>query len=172
MHPPDIFYLGFLLFCIIRGIFRGATKEGFTIAGVFCGFYLASVFYPYPAAIVMRIWGRETAFNLIGFFSIFLSILFLFSIGGIIAAYFLHGKVTFTGHRIFGGGLGLVKGLLIASVVIIALIGFVPKRSVAIKNSMLLSAEGMLSEEIVRIAPEDMERLFRRNLEKMNTLKP
>jgi len=133
MHPLNVLYLGFLLFCVIRGIVKGIATEGFTIAAVYCGFYLASVFYRYPAAIVVRVCKRETVFNRIGFFSIFFCIVLLFSIGGLIAAYVYYGKDTVTGGRVCGGGLSLVKGMLIICVVIIALISLFPNTLVQLK---------------------------------------
>jgi len=88
---------------------------------------------------------------------IFCVIFILISIGGIIIKYIL--KIAFLGwmDRICGAGFGIIKGILIVSVLLIALTAFLSKDSEIIKDSKLAPHVTMISENMAKVVSKDMK---------------
>ena len=160
MNPLDMVILVILSYCLIRGIFRGLVKEISSIIGVLAGFYAAYSYYPLLAKPLAR-WISSTPFmNILSFMIIFCVIFILISILGIIIKYLLN--IAFLGwiDRICGAGFGIIKGILIVSVVLISLTAFLPKGAPIVKNSLLSPHVTLVSEKMVKIVSKDMKHLY------------
>ena len=160
MNPLDMVILVILGYCLIRGIFRGLVKEISSIIGVLAGFYAAYSYYPLLAKPLAR-WISSTPFmNILSFMIIFCVIFILISILGIIIKYLLN--IAFLGwiDRICGAGFGIIKGILIVSVVLISLTAFLPKGAPIVKNSLLSPHVTLISEKMVKIVSKDMKHLY------------
>ena len=68
------------------------------------------------------------------------------------------------GSRLAGAGIGTLKGIFLISVLCIPLVTFLPKNYARIRNSTLFSLESALSEEMVGLVSEDMQRGFKRHM--------
>ena len=147
MNPFDIFIIIVLGYSIVRGLFRGLVKEASSIIGVLSGFYAAYSYYP-------------SYLNILSFLIIFCSILIIISILGIVIKYLLN--VAFLGwvDRICGVGFGLIKGVLIITVLFIILTTFLPKGAPLIKKSVLAPHVIWISEKMVRAVPMEMKKDF------------
>ena len=160
MNPLDMVILVILGYCLIRGIFRGLVKEISSIIGVLAGFYAAYSNYPLLAKPLAR-WISNTPYlNILSFMIIFCVIFILISILGIIIKYLLN--IAFLGwvDRICGAGFGIIKGVLIVSVVLISLTAFLPMGAPVIKNSLLSPHATLISEKMVKIVSKDMKHLY------------
>jgi len=156
----DIFIIIVLAYCLIRGIFRGLIKEVSAIIGVFAGFYAACTYYPVVAKLLSP-WISNTAYlNILSFLIIFCLLLILISILGVIIKYIF--KVAFLGwvDRICGAGFGIVKGILIVSIVLMTLTAFLKKGSPLIKDSLLAPHVTVISENLAKVVPKDMKKAF------------
>lgn len=167
MNLLDIFITVVLAYCLIRGIFRGLIKEVSAIVGVLAGFYAAYTHYPVVADLLER-WVANTAYlNILSFLVIFCSVFILVSVLGIIIKYIL--KIAFLGwvDRICGAGFGLVKGILIVSVVLITLTAFLQKGTPLIRDSLLAPHVTVISEKMAKVVSKDMKRAFGDKLDEL-----
>jgi membrane protein required for colicin V production len=167
MNPFDIIIIVILGYSLVRGIFRGLVKEVSSIIGVLGGFYAAFTYYPMLAKLLSGLI-RETAYlNILSFMIIFCSVLIIVGILGIIIKYLLN--IAFLGwvDRIGGVGFGLIKGILIASILFITLTAFLPKGSAFLKNSMLAPHVSWVSEKMAKVVSKEMKQDFTAKLEEL-----
>ena len=160
MNPFDIIIIAILGYSLVRGIFRGLVKEVSSIIGVLGGFYAAFTYYTMLAKSLSGLI-RETAYlNILSFLIIFCSVLIVVGILGIIIKYLLN--IAFLGwvDRIGGVGFGLVKGILIASILFITFTAFLPKGSAFLKNSMLAPHVSWVSEKMSKVVSKEMKQDF------------
>lgn len=160
MNPFDIFIIVVLAFCLIRGIFRGLVKEISSIIGVLGGFYAAYTYYPFVAGLISPWISNKVYLNIISFVLLFSIILILISILGVILKYLMNIASLGWFDRILGAGFGFVKGVLIVSVIFVALTAFLPKGAPVIKNSILSPKVALVSENLAKIVSKDMKQQY------------
>jgi membrane protein required for colicin V production len=168
MNSFDVVVAIILGFCLIRGIFRGLVKEMASIIGVLAGFYAAYTYYPEMAGLLSR-WISNTVYlNITSFMVIFCLILIIISIMGVVLKYLM--SIAHLGwvDRVSGAGFGILKGVLIASIMLVTLTAFLPKGSPLVRDSLLAPHINMLSENMAMIISDDMQKAFG---EKMGELK-
>jgi membrane protein required for colicin V production len=155
----------------VAGLVAGFARVGIgflaAILGVMFGFW----FYGIPAGWVHRYLHSVAASNLIGFLLVFWAIL---AIGALLA------KVTsklfkWTGlswlDRLLGGAFGLVRGALIAVVMIAVLLAFTPKPmpNWMVKSEVLPYAMEA-SDVIASLAPNAIKSAFRESVLELRRL--
>lgn len=164
MNILDILILVILGFCIVRGIFRGIIKELTSIVGVFVGFYVAYNYYSVVAHVISRFFTNKAYLNIVSFFLAF-TILFLAVglVGVILKRVF---KVVALGwaDRLLGATFGLVKAVLIVSVLLVPLTAFLPQKSSIIKDSLLAPYATTISQVMVTVVPQEMKEKFGDNI--------
>ena len=160
MNPFDIFIIIVVGYSLIRGLFRGLVKEVSSIIGVLGGFYAAYSYYPTVAKLLSGLIINPSYLNILSFLVIFCSILIVISILGVVIKYLMN--VAFLGwvDRACGLGFGLIKGLLIVTVLFIILTTFLPKGAPLIKKSVLAPHVIWISEKMVNVVPEEMKKDF------------
>jgi membrane protein required for colicin V production len=160
MNPFDIVIIVILSFCLIRGIFRGLVKEVSAIIGVLAGFYAAYTYYVQTAKYLSRWISNVSYCNILSFLIIFCGVLIIVNILGIIIKYIL--KIASMGwiDRISGAGFGIIKAVLIVSILLIMLTAFLPKGSPIIRNSMFAPYITMVSERLAKVIPPSMKDQF------------
>jgi membrane protein required for colicin V production len=160
MNPFDILVVVIVAFTLIRGIFRGLVKELSSIIGVLAGFYAAYTYYPDLAAVLGRWISNVGYLNILSFLVIFSTILVIISILGVIIKYLLN--IAFLGwmDRICGAGFGLIKGLLIVSILLICFTAFLPKGAPVIRDSLLAPHVARVSENLAKVVSKTMKQQF------------
>lgn len=160
MNFFDIIVIVILGYCLIRGIFRGLVKELSSIIGVFGGYYAAYTYYPVLAKPLSKWIANAGYLNIFSFLIIFCGVFIIISILGIIINYLL--KIVFLGwlDRVSGAMFGAMKGILIVSVLLIALTAFLPKGTPVIKDSLLSPYVTLVSEKMAKVIPKDMKHAF------------
>jgi membrane protein required for colicin V production len=164
MNPLDIVIVVILGFGLIRGFFRGLVKELSSIIGVIAGFFAANLYHPLLIPW-FKSWISNTAYiQIICFAIVFVGVFVIVSILGIIIKYLLN--VAFLGwaDRIFGILFGLVKGVLISAVILMALTAFLPKNSPLIKNSLLAPHISLVTQKMAYVVPQEMKDKYRSKL--------
>jgi membrane protein required for colicin V production len=165
MNPFDIFIIIVLGYSIVRGLFRGLVKEASSIIGVLGGFYAAYSYYPMLAKLLSGLIVNSSYLNILSFLIIFCGVLIIISMLGVVVKYLLN--VAFLGwvDRICGFGFGLIKGVLIITVLFIILTAFLPKGAPLIKESVLAPHAVWISEKLVHAVPNEMKKDFFGKLE-------
>jgi membrane protein required for colicin V production len=157
-------------FCLIRGIFRGLIKEISSIVGVLTGYYAAYTYYDYPAKLLSQ-WLSNTGYiNLLSFFIIFCLVFLIISILGVIIKYLLSISHLGWADRISGAVFGLIKGILIASILLLALTTFLPKGAPVVKKSFLAPHVALISETMVKVVPKQMKQQFKIKFKELQTI--
>lgn len=160
MNPFDVFIILVLGYSIVRGLFRGLVKEVSSIIGVLGGFYAAYSYYPMVAKLLSGLIAEQSYLNILSFLIIFCGILIIISILGVVIKYLLN--VAFLGwiDRVCGVGFGLIKGVLIVTVLFIILTTFLSKGAPLIKKSILAPHVIWISEKMVGLVSEEMKKDF------------
>ena len=160
MNPFDTIIIVILGYSLVRGIFRGLVKEVSSIIGVLGGFYAAFTYYNMLAKLLSGLIKQTAYLNILSFLIIFCGVLIIVGILGVFIKYLLN--IAFLGwvDRIGGVGFGLVKGILIASILFITLTAFLPKGSAFLKNSMLAPHVSWVSEKMAKVVSKEMKQDF------------
>jgi membrane protein required for colicin V production len=149
----------------VAGLAAGFARVGIGFLAAILGVVFGFWFYGIPAGWVHRYLHSEAASNLIGFLLVFWAIL---AIGALFA------KVTsklfkWTGlswlDRLLGGAFGVVRGALIAVVMIAVLLAFTPKPmpNWMVKSEVLPYAMEA-SNVIASLAPNAIKNAFRESM--------
>ncbi len=167
MNTFDIVIIIIVGFCLIRGVFRGLIKEISSIIGVFGGFYAAYTYYTVIAKSLSGWISNDSYCNILSFMIIFCGVFLIISILGIIIKYILN--IAFLGwvDRICGAGFGIIKGILIVSVLLIAFTSFLPKGAPVIKKSLLAPHVTSISEKMAKVVPKEMKQKFATKIEEL-----
>jgi len=167
MNPFDIFIIVIVGYCLVRGLFRGLVKEVSSIIGVLGGFYAAYLYYPLAAKWLNRLISDPAYLKILSFLIIFCTVLIIINVLGIIIKYLLN--IAFLGwvDRIFGIAFGVLKAVLIVSVLFIILTAFLPKGAPIIKNSLLAPYVIWVSENMAKVISKDMKEDFSEKLEEL-----
>ncbi|MDH4205388.1 MAG: CvpA family protein [Desulfobacteraceae bacterium] len=168
MNLFDLIIISILCFCLIRGIFTGLIREVLSVTGVLAGFLAASTSYVKVAKFLPHWIPDASKIKLLSFLSIFFGFIITISILGGIIKSLLKIDLLRSVDRTFGAGVGIVKGVLIVSVLLLALTAFLPEDESIIKNSLFSSHFTLVSEKMARIVSKDMKHGF---LEKIGAYK-
>jgi membrane protein required for colicin V production len=160
MNPFDIFIIIVIGYSTVRGLFRGLVREASSIIGVLGGFYAAYSYYPQMAKLLAGFITNPSYQNIMSFLIIFCSVLIIISILGMVIKYLLN--VAFLGwiDRFCGVGFGLIKGVLIVTVLFIILTMFLPTGAPLIKKSILAPHVIWISEKMVNVVSKEMKKDF------------
>ena len=164
MNPFDILIIIVLGYSLVRGLFRGLVKELSSIIGVLGGFYAAYTYYKVLAGLLSRLIHDISYLNILSFLIIFCGVLIIVGVLGVIIKYLLN--IAFLGwiDRIGGVVFGVLKGILIVSVLFITLTAFLPKGTAFIKNSELAPHVSWISEKMANVISKEMKQDFNAKL--------
>ncbi|MFZ7127336.1 MAG: CvpA family protein [Desulfobacterales bacterium] len=160
MNALDIIIGVILVYCLVRGIFRGLIEEVSSIIGVLGGFYGAFTYYPEAARLLGRWISNDAYANIVGFLIIFALVVILVGILGIVIKYLMNIASLGWADRILGAGAGALKGILIVSVLLVALTTFLPKGAPVIRESILAPRVTVVSEALARVVSQEMKAQF------------
>lgn len=164
MNILDIVIGVILGFCLIRGIFRGTVKEITSIIGVFVGFFAAYTYYPVLGNWLSRLITNKSTLNIVSFLITFTIVFLTVGFIGILLRHALKAFALGWFDRIFGGTFGLVKAILIVSVLLVPLMTFLPQKAPIIKDSFLAPHVSTLSEKMITVVPKEMKQKFGDNI--------
>jgi membrane protein required for colicin V production len=171
MNLFDIAIIIIVSFCLIRGVFHGILGELSSIVGVIAGFYGAYTYYHEftpmlkKVAFFKKYLSNEAVINIIVFFILFSIIFIIITLIAIGLEKLL--KVAFLGwiDKIFGAVFGIVKGVLIVSVIYIILTTFIPKNNKMVTQSTLSPYVAKVSAVMTLFISNNMSKGFMERLE-------
>jgi len=164
MNPFDILIIVVLGYSLVRGLFRGLVKEVSSLIGVLGGFYAAYTYYKVLAGWLAGLIHDISYLNILSFLIIFCGVLIVVGVLGVVIKYLLN--IAFLGwvDRIGGVVFGVLKGILIVSILFITLTAFLPKGTAFIKNSELAPHVSWISEKMANVISEEMKQDFKAKL--------
>jgi membrane protein required for colicin V production len=168
----DIAIVLIVVASVIGSVRRGLTRELVALAALIAGVLTALWWYPEPA----RYLEPYTSSPAVAGFISFLVIVILFILTGWIVARLLSMLVKAAGlrwfDRLLGAAFGLLRGILTAAVLVLALVAFRPGPSPAqsVAHSRLAPAVLYGSRTIMMLAPRRLKQEFERGLERVQAL--
>lgn len=148
----DIVLIAIVGISTLFGIWKGFIGELFSLVFLIIGLILSFLYYPEAAVIFSKYMSKQAA-NAVGFAAIFVFVLLV----GVLVTYFtrkifLHGPIK-TIDRILGAVFGVVRGVLIAAIIVIVMAASQANNKLVIQSRLsphLL--EGM--KTVFKLTPE------------------
>ena len=165
MNAFDIVVAVILSYSLIRGLFRGLVKELASIIGVLGGFFAAYSLYGVAAGYLSGLVSNPAYRNILAFMVIFCVVVILVNLLAVVIKYVL--RIVFLGwlDRLGGVAFGVVKGVLIVSVIFLVLTAFLPKGTPLIRDSMSAPHISMVSEKLAALVSNDIKSEFSAKLD-------
>jgi len=161
----DICLLIIILFTFIFGIIKGFLRQIVGIIAVIAGLILAALYHPQAAIWINKVIHHEVIAFFLSFVLIFLIVLCLGWIIGMLLSKILKGPLKFINH-VFGGFLGILKGVLIGGVLTFAMLVF-PVDRIALENSRIAPVCLATTKLTVNLIPQDLRNQFREAYKKI-----
>jgi membrane protein required for colicin V production len=159
MNWIDVILISILALTTILGVVKGLVKQIFGLLAVIIGLILALGFYSQVSSLYLRFISNEVLAHFLGFLTIFLIVLCLGWVSSYTLSKFIKGPLRFL-NNILGGGLGLLKGILICGVVVFALLVF-PISKKALKESALSPVCLQMTRAIISLIPKELKERFK-----------
>ena len=164
MNYADWAILAVLLISVVSATAQGFFHEAFGIAGLVVGYLVAAWQYPRLAAWfephLKSPWLGEIA----GFLIIFLAVVIVAGILGRIVRWAMQEAGLSVVDRTLGGLLGLLKGVLFVSVILMGMTAFTPT-SRALDGSQLAPYFLVLGRAAIWVAPSQLRARFYQGLD-------
>jgi membrane protein required for colicin V production len=155
----DFVFVGIVLISTIVALMKGLAREIISLVALVGGFILAVLYYPIPGLAMADLTSSESVANLIGFLIIFLGCILI----GAIAAYLFNRFIKAASleliDRLLGGIYGLLRGWIVSSIIVLALIAF-PIREGLITHSFLAPYLLAGARTAVLLVPQDLKDKF------------
>lgn len=159
MNWIDVILISILALTSILGVIKGLVKQVFGLLAGIIGLILALGFYSQVSWIYLRFVSNEVLANFLGFLTIFLVVLSLGWVSSYCLSKFIKGPLKLL-NNILGGGLGLLKGILICGVVVFALLVF-PISKKALKESVLSPVCLQMTRAMISLIPQELKEKFK-----------
>ena len=156
----DIILIAILLITLILGVIKGLIRQIIGILAVIVGLILAVYNYASVALVFERFVPNVTLTYLLGFFAEFIAVLCLGWLLAYLLSKLMKGPLKFLNH-VFGGALGLLKGILICGVIVLALLIF-PREKKALTESVLAPYCLQITRAMYYLIPRSLKQEFKR----------
>ena len=154
----DLILLVILGLTVLFGIMKGFVRQIIGILAVIVGLISAVNYYLVVSDFFSRWISNTSLSHFIAFFAVFIAVLCL---GGLLSFLFskvIRGPLKFVNNAL-GGGLGLLKGLLICGVIVFAMLVF-PIKEDALKQSFLARYCVRVTKAVIYLIPDDLKVKF------------
>lgn len=155
----DILLIVILIITFILGLIKGFIRQIIGILAVIIGLILAVNFYPFVSDFYLRWITHKVLPYLLGFLTIFFAVLGLGWLISHLLSKLMKGPLKFLNH-VLGGGIGLLKGILICGVVVFAFLLF-PVNKEALKTSKLSPHCVKVTKAVFFLIPKEIKEQFK-----------
>ncbi|MBE1425995.1 membrane protein required for colicin V production [Desulfomicrobium macestii] len=160
MNTLDIVFCVILGFLGLRGIFRGLVKEIASILGLILGFVLANTYHAQLAAMFENFPGGPGMAKLAAYLAIFLGVVAVVFLLASLIRKLLQMIMLGWVDSIGGGALGLFKGALLCSIIVMALTAFLPSKSPMLTESKIMPYVNTFNTMLSNALPKEMRDQF------------
>jgi len=170
MSGADWLILALVLLSVALAASQGFFLEIFSLAGVVLGYLLAAWNYESVAARYMPYVSSAWVGNIAAFLTIFLAVVLLAGIAGRLARWSLKEAGLRWFDRLLGAAFGLVRGVLLATVVAFALASFAPG-SAFLARSAVAPYLLVVARAGAWVAPSQVRQQFRSGMQALHDLR-
>lgn len=171
MNVADWLILAFVVFAIVQAAISGFFQEAFAIAGLVVGYLFAAWEYERVAgwfsSYVKSSWMAELA----GFLLIFAAVMIVAGLAGKLARWIAKEAGLTAFDRFLGGVLGLLKGSLIVSILLVGMTSFAPT-SRWLNGSSLAPYFLVVGRAAIWMAPSELRAKFYQGLDLLHRSPP
>jgi membrane protein required for colicin V production len=163
--------LGVIVVSTLVAVAQGFFYEVFSLAGVVLGYLLAAWKYAWAAGILRPYVSFPWVADVAGFLAVFLAAMLVAGVVARLARWTVRGIGLSWFDRILGAAFGLLRGVLVVTVVVLAVTAFAPESRVLARSHMapyLL----VLGRGASWLAPAGLRRQFRSGLDTMRSPRP
>jgi membrane protein required for colicin V production len=164
MTAADWLIVVVILLSIISAGIQGFFAEALSMAGLVVGYVVAAWQYPGLAAWFMTFLKNEWLADIFSFLIIFFVILLLFNVAARVARKLMKAAGLSGFDRFLGALLGVVKGVLIVTVVLMGMTAFTPT-SAMLKKSELAPYFLVVGRAAMWVAPSELRARFNQGLD-------
>ncbi len=172
VHWLDILTICILVISFLYSLSRGLVRELFSLCSTIIAAILATHFCSLGDRFLSEFIDAPKLNNILGFITIFILVSYLGSIIGSIGSNMIKSSKASPIDRFWGGMLGLVKGTLVISLLLLLLILFLPKSPQAIDNTKVARFFKPVSEQLAYLLPTGLKKKFIRHLGEKNLHSP
>ncbi len=155
----DILLFIILALSLIWGVIKGFVRQVVGIAAVVAGLILAGMHYPNLSRLLSRANLAEPWADLVAFLLIFISVLIAGALISFLLSKLMRGPLRFINH-VLGGALGVIKGVLICGVLVIALLVFPVDKPTLMRSSLAPSCY-WLTKGMIELIPQELKDKFK-----------
>jgi membrane protein required for colicin V production len=161
----DILLLVIIGVSLVLGLIKGLTRMIIGIASVVAGFIVAALYYRPVSVLFSRMLAAEIWRHLIAFVVIFITVLIVGGLVSFLLSKIIKGPLRFA-DRVLGGMLGVVTGVLICGVLVIAQLAF-PVDKQALKSSVIAPYCYWLTKGMIQVIPRELKEKFKTTYEEI-----
>ncbi|MBW2060454.1 MAG: CvpA family protein [Deltaproteobacteria bacterium] len=160
MNGIDIAILVILCFFFLKGLIRGFIKEIFTIVGLLIAFFLAILYYPQTADLLEQFFQNLSYRNLLvlSFLSLFLAVYIIIIVLALILDRFVKVTMAKPINILLGGVVGFAKGIILASLLLLVVSGFIESNSTILRESLTRPYLRFVTTSMLKLIPADLEK--------------
>lgn len=125
MHPADGVILALIAISTLFGVFRGFTRETFSLAGWVAAYIVARVFHPVLDLLLVDVIATPSLRMATAWGTLFLATLALVSLAGYMVRSLMEAAGVSGIDRLLGGVFGLVRGAILVLALLVMLAPFV-----------------------------------------------
>ncbi len=155
----DVLLLVFIGVSLVLGLIKGLTRMIIGVASVVAGFVIAALYYRPVSGLFSRILAAEIWRHLVAFGLIFLAVLVVGGLVSFLLSKIIKGPLRFA-DRLLGGLLGVVTGILICGVLVIAQLAF-PVDKQVLRSSAVAPYCYWLTKGMIQIIPQELKDKFK-----------
>ena len=171
MSLVDLLILAVLGVSVVSAFIKGFFVEVFSLAGAILGLFLAAANYGAFAPFIQRVVENHQVAELIAFVVIALLVMLLAGLLGRLLRGLLRGVGLGIVDRLLGAAFGLVKGCVVVTLVLMAIVAFLPRQA-WLDSSRLAPAFLTAAHGGSHVVPFDLGEKIRQGLDAVRIPQP
>lgn len=154
----DVILILILITAFVIGIIKGLVRQVVGILAAIIGLFVAMAFYPYLSGAFRLLLKNDVMRDFVSFIAIFSVILLMGWVTGRLFTKAMKGPFKFLNH-VLGGGLGLLKGILVCGILVFAMLVF-PVNTEALRGSSLSPYCVVITRSAIDLIPRELKQAF------------
>ncbi|MDQ7032281.1 MAG: CvpA family protein [Desulfonauticus sp.] len=160
MNLLDIVFIVITAFFFLRGIYRGLVQEISSLVALFLGFILANKYWQTVVPYVKRFFPSSSWTGIIAYLSVIIGVMIGVYILAALLKHFLNLVSLGWLDRIAGGLLGLLKAVILCSIILMVMTSFLSTNNPTLRQSKLAPYVHKISTQLSIMLPKNIKDNF------------